>query len=158
MYRRLVLTITLPIALTACGTQPAPTTRTVSHSSPVGAASPMVLSQQLRSEHGSSVTGTATVTTSDPSFTIRLQVAGLRPSTRHPSHIHAGACGSSGPVVFPLEVLTADGTGDAVATTVIRHAFNVPARGWYVCIHQGPAMTGAGDTPVACADLRRFLS
>lgn len=153
MYKRAVLTMILPVALAACGTHSAPAARTVSHPSPVGAASPMVLTQQLSSEHGSSVTGTTTVTTSDTSFTIRLQVAGLRPSSTHPSHIHAGACGSNGPVVFPLEVLTADGTGDAVATTVIRRAYKVPPRGWYVCVHQGPTMTGTGDTPIACADL-----
>jgi hypothetical protein len=113
----------------------------------------VVLTQRLSSEHGSSVAGTATVTSSPTSFTIRLQVAGLQPATTHPTDIHVGTCRSNGSVVYPLEVLTADHTGDAVATTVIHHAYNVPPTGWDVSVLQGPTMTGTGDTPIACADL-----
>jgi len=153
MYKRLLLTMIVPVAVAACGGHSASSAGAVSHPSGIALASPMVLTQRLSSEHGSSAAGTATVTSSPTSFTIRLQVAGLQPATTHPSSIHAGTCGSSGAVVYPLEVLTADHTGDAVATTVIHHAYNVAPRGWDVSVLQGPTMTGTGDTPIACADL-----
>jgi len=154
MYKRLVLSMIVPVAVAACGGHSASSATAASQRSPIGvAASPVVLTQRLSSEHGSSVAGTATVTSSPTSFTIRLQVAGLQPATTHPTDIHAGTCGSNGSVVYPLEVLTADHTGDAVATTVIHHAYKVPPGGWDVSVLQGPTMTGTGDTPIACADL-----
>lgn len=153
MYKRLVSTMILPVALAACGGHSASSATAASQRSPSGVASPVVLTQRLSPEHGSPVAGTATVTSSPTSFTIRLQVAGLQPATTHPTDIHAGTCGSNGSVVYPLEVLTADHTGDAVATTVIHHAYNVPPGGWDVSVLQGPTMTGTGNTPIACADL-----
>ena len=153
MYKRLMLTMIVPVALAACGGHSASSATAGSKSSPIGVASPVVLTQRLSSEHGSSVAGTATVTSSPTSFTVRLQVAGLQPATTHPTDIHTGTCGSNGSVVYPLEVLKADHTGDAAATTVIHHAYNVPPGGWDVSILQGPTMTGTGDTPIACANL-----
>lgn len=116
-------------------------------------ASPVVLTAKLVPESGSKVTGTARVTTAGASFTIRLEATGLKPATTHVAHIHAGACGTNGPIVFPLENLVANGSGDAVSTTWIRHPYQVPASGWSVQIHQGPTMSGTGGTPIACAKL-----
>ena len=176
MNMRLVLTMIVCVALAACGgghaasgaravSNPSPTGVAASPpgvaasppgvaASPTGVASPPVsLTQQLSSENGSTATGMATVTRSPGSFTIRLDMAGLRPATTHSALIHAGTCGSNGRVVYPLEVLAANGGGVAVSTTVIHYPYEVPASGWYVCVHQGPEMTGTGGTVIAYAEL-----
>ena len=160
MHKRLVLTMIVPVALAACSDHSVFGARTVAHTSPVAAASPtpvtsspIVLTTKLTPESGSKVTGTATVTTAGASFTIRLDATGLRAATTHPAHIHAGTCGSNGPIVFPLENMVANGAGDAVASTWIHHPYQVPASGWYVEIHQVPPSSGAGETPIACAKL-----
>jgi Cu/Zn superoxide dismutase len=104
-------------------------------------------------QSGSKVTGTVRVAASGASFTIRLEATGLQPATTHLAHIHAGACGTNGAIVFPLESMVANGSGDAAATTWIRHPYQVPASGWSVQIHKGPTMSGTGGTPIACASL-----
>lgn len=182
MQKPLVLTMIVPAVLAACGGQSASAARAVAQASPIAAASPtavtspparvppsppaavtasptavtaspVVLTAKLVPESGSKVTGTARVTTAGASFTIRLEATGLKPATTHVAHIHAGACGTNGPIVFPLENLVANGSGDAVSTTWIRHPYQVPASGWSVQIHQGPTMSGTGGTPIACAKL-----
>lgn len=181
MQKRLVLTIIVPVALTACGGSSAAGARAVAHTSPLAAASPTpvtssptpvtssptpitaspapvtasptVLTAKLTPEGGSKVTGTATVTTTGASFTIRLEAKGLKPTTTHQAQIRAGTCGSNGPIVFPLENMVANGAGDAVGSTWVHHPYRVPASGWYVEIHQGTTSSGTGATPVACAKL-----
>lgn len=117
-------------------------------------APPAAITAKLTPESGSKVGGTAIITTSGSTFTVRLEATGLRPSSTHPAHIHAGTCGSNGPIVYPLENLVSNGAGDAVSNTWIHHPYQVPASGWYVEIHQGPSMSGTGATHIACAQLR----
>src|SRR5215470_1078681 len=181
MQKRLVLTIIVPAALTACGGHPAVGARAVAQAAPVAAASPTpvttspthvtaspaqvtsspapvtppptVLTAKLTPESGSKVAGTATVTTAGATFTIRLEATGLQPATTHPAHIRAGTCGSNGPIVFPLENMVTNGAGHAVAATWIHHPYQVPASGWFVEILQGPTSSGSGAKPIACAKL-----
>src|SRR5215813_1833092 len=133
MQKRLVLTMIVPVALTACGGPSAAGARAVAHTSPLAAASPTpitasptpvtasptVLTAKLTPEGGSKVTGTATVTTTGSSFTIHLEAKGLKPTTTHQAQIRSGTCGSNGPIVFPLENMVANGAGDAVGSTWI---------------------------------------
>src|SRR5215813_3326797 len=149
MQKRLVLTIIVPAALTACGGHPAVGARAVAQAAPVAAASPTpvttspthvtsspaqvtppptVLTAKLTPESGSKAAGTATVTTAGATFTIRLEATGLQPATTHPAQIRAGTCGSNGPIVFPLENMVTNGAGHAVAATWIHHPYQVPAR------------------------------
>src|SRR5215472_2812605 len=174
MQKRLVLTIIVPAALTACGGHPAVGARAVAQAAPVAAASPTpvttspapvtsspapvtppptVLTAKLTPESGSKVAGTATVTTAGATFTIRLEATGLQPATTHPAHIRAGTCGINGPIVFPLENMVTNGAGHAVAATWIHHPYQVPASGWFVEILQGPTSSGSGAKPIACAKL-----
>ena len=143
---------------TAKTTPPSPTAKTTpptpAASPTAPTAPPAAITAKLTPESGSKVGGTAIITTSGSTFTVRLEATGLRPSSTHPAHIHAGTCGSNGPIVYPLENLVSNGAGDAVSNTWIHHPYQVPASGWYVEIHQGPSMSGTGATHIACAQLR----
>ncbi len=84
-------------------------------------------------------------------------VSGLTPQTTHPAHIHLGVCGSNGPILYALPPLTPGPTGIAVTTATILTTI-VPApgvNGWYINVHQGPTLTGAGATPIACGGVQR---
>ncbi|HUA31570.1 MAG TPA: CHRD domain-containing protein [Streptosporangiaceae bacterium] len=71
-------------------------------------------------------------------LTVAVDASGLTPGP-HAAHIHLGSCMSQGPVLYMLKDLVANGRGQ------IRHAVRVftkvstpiPARGWYLNIHQG---------------------
>src|SRR5215472_17550077 len=139
---------------TTAASPTAKTTPTTAASPAASMTPPITLTAKLVPESGSKVGGTAIVTTSGSTFTVRLEATGLRPSSTHPAHIHAGTCGSNGPIVYPLENLVSNGAGDAVSNTWIHHPYQVPASGWYVQIHQGPSMSGTGATHIACAQLR----
>ncbi|HWE60544.1 MAG TPA: CHRD domain-containing protein [Chloroflexota bacterium] len=81
---------------------------------------------------------------------VSIAVSGLAPNSVHPAHIHAGnSCAANGPVLYPLPNLKADAQGQAYASAMIP-ATSVPAQGWYVNVHQGPSLTGAGATPISC--------
>jgi len=139
---------------TTAASPTAKTTPTTAASPAASMTPPITLTAKLVPGSGSKVGGTAIVTTSGSTFTVRLEATGLRPSSTHPAHIHAGTCGSNGPIVYLLENLVSNGAGDAVSNTWIHHPYQVPASGWYVQIHQGPSMSGTGATHIACAQLR----
>ena len=71
-------------------------------------------------------------------LTVTVHARGVAPG-RHAAHIHVGSCMSQGPVLYMLRDLIANRRG------VIVHAVRVftgvttpiPARGWYLNIHQG---------------------
>ena len=71
-------------------------------------------------------------------LTVTVHARGVAPG-RHAAHIHVGSCMSQGPVLYMLGDLIANRRG------VIVHAVRVftgvttpiPARGWYLNIHQG---------------------
>jgi Cu/Zn superoxide dismutase len=100
--------------------------------------------------------GTITVVAGAGSFTLEVKMSGLQPHSYHPAHIHAGAsCESNGAIAIALQTVVAGGSGNGNAdvTTTIPQAYAVPSSGWYVNVHQGPDLTGAGATPIACAVL-----
>ena len=81
---------------------------------------------------------------------VSIAVSGLTPNSVHPAHIHTGtSCAANGAVLYPLPDLTADAQGRASASATIP-ATSIPAQGWYVNVHQGPSLTGAGVTPISC--------
>ncbi len=103
---------------------------------------------------GQSATGTAQLTLSGGTLTVKLTVNKLAPNSTHAAHIHSGSCASQGPVLYPLMTLTADASGNASTTTTIPNVSAIPSSGWYVNVHRTTALsTQTGFDPVACGDV-----
>jgi hypothetical protein len=90
------------------------------------------------------------------SLTVEISLSGLVPDSVHPAHIHAGTCQTTGKVVYGLNNVVANAAGIATVTTTIPNvADGIPAHGWYLNIHNGPALTS--DTqflPIACSEIQ----
>ena len=96
-------------------------------------------------------------------LTVTVDARGLTPGP-HAAHIHLGSCSRQGAVVYMLRDLVAGRHG------MVHHAVRVftnvrkpiPARGWYLNIHQGNSVSilrngaPAGSfRPLLCADIGR---
>ena len=105
---------------------------------------------------GESVSGTAQLMLSGTSLTVKLTLSGLEPNSMHAVHIHAGSCESQGPVVYPLNTVVADSSGNASDTTTVTVA-NVTAvftTSLYVNVHHSTALsTQTGFDPIACGNV-----
>ena len=79
---------------------------------------------------------------SQHTLTVTVTAAGLTPGP-HAAHIHLGSCQSQGPVKYMLGDLVANRHGRITrAIRVIRNVTSpIPARGWYINIHQGSSAT-----------------
>lgn len=98
--------------------------------------------------------GVAHLSLSGQTLTVKLEVTGLAPKTQHMVHIHSGSCASQGPVVYPLNTLTADASGKATSTTTIQNVKSIPATGWYVNVHNtNDLSTQTGFDPITCGDV-----
>jgi CHRD domain len=89
---------------------------------------------------GSQLSGGYMVTYSAAAKTLTVDVSarGFVPGSLHAAHIHAGSCQRQGPVVYMLQDLVADASGDIHATrTVTGVTSPPPATGWYLNIHLG---------------------
>lgn len=110
----------------------------------------------LTPQHGSSVTGSATLNFMGPGvLQVQVTVSGIVPNSIHPEHIHAGTCEAGGGIIIPLNNLTAGADGTATSTTTINGPpwLSVPGRGWFINVHQGPTMEGSGATSISCGDI-----
>src|SRR5579864_4431953 len=103
-------------------------------------------------------TGTSDVTWSaaNQTLTVKVWMSGLAPNSSHPAHIHAGDCTSDGAIVYSLNAIEADATGNGTSETTIPSVTKgIPQSGWYLNIHNG----GTGLTPelqkmqIACANI-----
>ncbi len=82
-------------------------------------------------------------------LTVTVRASGLSPGL-HAAHIHLGSCRSQGPVKYMLRDLAADRHGRIVhAVRVVTDVTTpIPARGWYLNIHQGNSSNiVSGGTP-----------
>ena len=99
------------------------------------------------------VHGLAQIRFMDRTIIITLSLSGLAPNTTHMAHIHAGSCAVQGPVLYPLQPVTADAQGNAMTVTTIQVKAVVPAR-WYINIHEAATMAAmmnpSGFNPIAC--------
>jgi hypothetical protein len=103
---------------------------------------------------GQSAQGTAQLTLSGGTLTIKLTISGLAPNSVHPAHIHAGSCESQGAVVYPLSTVMADASGNATVTTTVPHVSSIPSSSWYVNVHRGPGLSTQTEfDPVACGNI-----
>jgi CHRD domain len=128
---------------------------TFSHISP---ASPLSVQVPLDAAPGSNasetVSGTAQLTISGTTLTVKLTLSGLQPGSSHAAHIHAGSCESQGAVIYPLSNVVADASGKSISTTTIKNVSSIPGRGWYVNVHYSTDIaTQTGFNPIACGDV-----
>ncbi len=109
-------------------------------------------SATLSPEAGTRVHGRALLTLDTRTHVLRVVVtaAGMVRGSSHPEHIHAGTCKKPGRILFGLNELHAGKNGAGRSVTAIKGVKGIAARGWIVNIHRGPALKGAGATPVAC--------
>lgn len=113
----------------------------------------MTMTGQLMSMSGSSVTGTTSVMHGSAmnEFRSTISISGAPANGMHPWHVHAGQCGSNGPIVGAASaypVLQADANGVATANAAV--AAMLPSGPLYVNVHMSPSMM---STIVACANL-----
>lgn len=98
--------------------------------------------------------GTATLSLSGHTLTVKLVLAGMEPNSQHMVHIHAGSCARQGAVVYSLTPVKADAAGKAKVTTVIQNVTTIPPSGWYINLHNSTDLsTQTGFDPIACGDV-----
>jgi hypothetical protein len=101
-----------------------------------------------------SASGSAQLTLSDGTLTVKLTMSGLAPNSTHMAHIHGGTCSSQGKVVHGLNPVVADASGNGSSTTVLTGISSIPSSGWYVNVHLTMDMsTQTGNDPIACGDV-----
>jgi hypothetical protein len=141
---RLAATMLILLTAAACGASAGPPA-----SSPKPAAT-----FTMGAMNASGVTGTGQVYKGTGSFTVAIQLQGLKANSSHVSHVHIGSCAKPGGVAYALLQVVADSSGKATATTTVAEYYSMPATGWYVNVHFGPDFTEAEYAPsVSCGDL-----
>jgi hypothetical protein len=106
---------------------------------------------------GQSASGTARLSLANNKLTVKINVSGLEPNSKHIAHIHKGSCDSQGAVLYTLTPVVADASGHGTSTTVVDNVTSIPAIGWYVNVHEAATMsdlnTQTGFDPLACGDV-----
>jgi hypothetical protein len=102
----------------------------------------------------SGVSGTGTIVKGVGSFTVMINLTGLKPGSSHVSHVHAGQCAQPGGIAYALQQVIADSSGSASTTSTVLTTYLIPTSGWYVNVHHGPDFTDADYAPSdSCGDL-----
>jgi plastocyanin len=113
----------------------------------VGAvAGPGAAAAQLAPQGGSGVTGDAMLLQLGATTTVTVALSGLAPGSAHAGHIHQGSC--NGPVLFPLETITADANGQGRATATVDAPLDLGT--WWVQYHTSDSPPG---TAIACGQV-----
>jgi hypothetical protein len=104
--------------------------------------------------NSSGVTGTGEVFKAAGSFTVSIQLHGMKANSSHVSHVHVGSCAKPGNIAYALLQVVADSAGNATATSTVSEYYSMPATGWYVNVHEGEDLTEAEYLPsISCGDL-----
>ncbi len=100
--------------------------------------------------------GLAELTVTNNQLAVTVTIKGLAPNSKHAAHIHVGSCVSQGKIVYTLNPIVVNATGDGNSTTTIDNVAAIPRSGWYINIHQGSHVadtTSQSDMdPLACGD------
>jgi hypothetical protein len=102
------------------------------------------------------VSGKASLHLAGKTLTVTVNVHGLTPGSSHAQHIHAGSCENQTPgtILYMLNNLTADSSGNASSTTVINNVSGIPSSGWYINVHRSTDVsTQTGFDPIACGNI-----
>jgi len=104
--------------------------------------------------NASGVTGTGQVYKGAGTFTVSIQLHGMKPHSEHVSHVHIGSCAKPGNIAYALLTVVADAQGKGTATSVVAEYYSMPSTGWYVNVHEGENMDEAEYVPsISCGDL-----
>jgi superoxide dismutase, Cu-Zn family len=107
---------------------------------------------RLTSQSGSTITGTSQALVADGRTRVSISISGASSGASHPWHVHAGSCGSGGPVVGPATAyppLDVGSAGTATGNAELSLTLN-EASDYHVNVHQSAADMG---TIVACGNL-----
>ena len=157
--RFLITGLALVAGLGACHSNnpdetPAPAYK-ASSSDTTGAGAVGTRTIQLQSENNSGITGTAMLTPagSDTKVTLTLMPpAGASANGQsHVAHIHTGTCGSPGPIVAPLGVVTATGQTFAPLTKTVNILSNTLMDGQHIIAAH--ATEDESSATIACAPI-----
>jgi hypothetical protein len=104
---------------------------------------------------------TMTYDASAETLTVAVSARGFVPASSHAAHIHTGSCQRQGAVVYMLQDLVADASGDIHAVRMLTGITSPPpASGWYLNIHLGNSnqiLANGNPTlafqPLLCADV-----
>ncbi|HLI25975.1 MAG TPA: CHRD domain-containing protein [Chloroflexota bacterium] len=116
---------------------------------PAAAAQPagtVTATATLQPQRDSGVTGEATLTQSGNTTTVTVRLHAPSGGTAHAGHIHGGSC--SGPILFPLETIQLDASGNGSATSTVNAP--IDAGNWWIQYHQSASPPGPG---VACGQV-----
>jgi CHRD domain len=103
---------------------------------------------------GQAASGKAQLSLSGTTLTVTVTLSGLEPNSTHAAHIHKGSCESQGAVVYPLDNVVADASGNANVKTTVNNVSTIPSTGWYVNVHRTTALsTQTGFDPIACGNV-----
>src|SRR5258708_22193764 len=146
-----LMSIVVVLLLVGCGTS----TTAASSSTPTSTPTRRSVTASATLKHVPTGTANLRWNPSTHTLTVKLSLTGLAPNSTHPSHIHAGSCGTEGPVVYTLRNFVADVYGNGTATsTVPRVTTGIPAKGWFIEVHNGPGLSPADQfLPIACGDV-----
>lgn len=113
----------------------------------VGAiAGPGAAAAGLVPQNGSGVTGEATLLQLGATTTVNVSLSGLAPGSAHAGHIHQGSC--NGPILFPLETITANANGEGNATAIVDAPLELGT--WWVQYHASDSPPGP---PITCGQV-----
>jgi plastocyanin len=110
----------------------------------------------LSATQGEPASGFATLNVTAPgALQVIVNVSGLAPNSVHPEHIHLGTCDAGGPILYPLNNLTAGPDGTASSVTGINGppTLLIASDSWFIKVHAGPTMAGNGSNPISCGDV-----
>jgi plastocyanin len=106
------------------------------------AAGTMTASATLQPQRDSGVTGEATLTQSGNTTTVTVRLRAPSGGTAHAGHIHGGSC--NGPILFPLETIQLDASGQGSATSTVNAPLDPNT--WWIQYHQSASPPGPGVT------------
>ncbi len=119
------------------------------------ATPPAPITFVMTAQNGSGVSGTGSIVKATGSFTVTIQLTGMKPASIHVSHVHDGRCAQPGGIAYNLQSVAADSSGAATTTSTVPAVYLVPASGWYVNVHFGPDFTEPAYAPsISCGDLQ----
>lgn len=155
--------VAVALSASACGaagstSSASPSPSPVATSTTQASPSPPTRTFKLNGVHATA-SGMMTLTARPPfgsalgSITLELVITGLQPTSIHVSHIHIGSCQQTGNIAYALNLVVADGQGDADTRSTLNLTYPPASNTWYVVVHAGPDMIGTNANYLLCGNL-----
>ncbi len=140
------------LALAACGGSTQPTVKQIDHAKP---AESSVVNATAILKHSPSGTADLKWDPTTHVLTVKLALTGLAPKSVHPVDIAGGDCRSAGKKLYTLDNVVADEAGVVTVTSTVKNVVDgIPTNGWYVNVHNGPALSSDTQSlAIACGNV-----